>query len=79
MARATSLSILVRETLRLKTRSDRALGQKKKNKIRVEEGVNSGDSKDEEETTSNVSIPTDTGGHVIVPCTEVIPPDMVLA
>ena len=52
--------------------------EQKKNKSRIEEGVISDNIKDEEETTSDVSIPMDTYGPGIDPYTEFIPPDMVL-
>ena len=52
--------------------------EQKKKKSHVEEGVNADDSEDEKETTSDVSIPTDTDGPGIYPYTKVIIPDMVL-
>ena len=52
--------------------------EQKKNKSSVEEGVNTDNSEYEEETTSDVSIPMDTGGPGIDPYTELIHLNMVL-
>ena len=59
-----------KKKVRSKARSDRALEHKKK-KSRVEEGVYAGNIEDEEYTTSDVSITTDTDGPSVDPCTKV--------